>query len=188
MEHQVGHIPLVWQVVFGNVQAAAPKAMMAGGCLRDLFAEKPVNDIDIFVPVESLFEAEKAIKLTHPAMTKTIAEAYLTHDTDVSSIWYYQTLLNNLPPVNLILVSEERCTLDYQLTRFDFGICQIGWAGGELLHTEAYSRDVENKTFTLKDRQSDTQYAHSMTRWDRLSRKYPEFTLVQPPRPEHVEF
>jgi hypothetical protein len=47
MDHSI--IPQEWKKFLATVQTFFPDAIIAGGALRDLIAEKPVKDVDIFI-------------------------------------------------------------------------------------------------------------------------------------------
>lgn len=173
-------IPGEWAAVLKNIQAVAPEAFIAGGCLRDYWNDKPVNDIDIFVPASKGLAT--AVKLTHAKKTKSIPEPYLTHDNNVRYIDYYEDLTCKLPPVNLIGVSDEVCNPSDQLERFDFGICRVAYDGVTLWQDLSYHRDIRAKTFTLKEGQTEEQLKFSLGRFNRLSLKYPGFKLVRTAR------
>ena len=45
--------------------------------------------------------------------------------------------------------TRDRCGMQANLARFDFGICMAAWDGEEVYTAPEYKRDVEQKTFTL---------------------------------------
>ena len=45
-------IPKEWLDVLTEIQAIFPGAVIAGGALRDLYNERPIKDVDIFIPTD----------------------------------------------------------------------------------------------------------------------------------------
>src|SRR3546814_2316422 len=64
------------------------------------------------------------------------------------------------------------------LERLDFGICQIGFDGTDVIRTPAYVRDRDNQTFTLIRCDNADQKERSRQRFERLSVKYPGWSFV----------
>lgn len=175
-----------WLKLLGAIQTVAPGALLAGGALRDYSFGIPVKDLDIFVDGSNRNDPIlRVIAQTHPDLVNHIDcdVTYQDWSTDVLGIWEMGGHAT-LPPVNLIRVREGTCTLDTQLARFDFGICQIAHDGNQLRVTEAYLKDRADRTFTLTDSRSARQYDRSLERFARISPRYPGWTLVAPERPD----
>jgi hypothetical protein len=154
----------------------ANDAVIAGGCLRDADNDRPINDIDVFVGSGCAGSAYCALLDAGYVRTKTLDQAYLTMDNSICCCSYFER--KGSLPVNVIEV-YGRCDLEAQLERFDFGICAIGWDGKNLIKAQRYQRDQQNETFTLTAYQSGMQREYSLARFDRLSVKYPGWTLVK---------
>ena len=45
------NLPQEWLDVLKEIQQYFPGAVIAGGALRDLLSDKPIKDVDIFVPL-----------------------------------------------------------------------------------------------------------------------------------------
>ena len=173
-------IPREWSKLLSRIQQKESRALIAGGCLRDHYLERPVADIDIFVPDDET-GAAGVIRYDRPVLAKSVPKPYFTHDSDVRQIGYYESAEERLTPVNLIHVSSYACTPWDQIERFDFGICQIAFDGQQLFMTSAFGRDVKERTFTyLRQEPSEAQHEASMGRFERLSLKYPGWKLRQP--------
>jgi tRNA nucleotidyltransferase/poly(A) polymerase len=172
-------IPGEFTDALARVQAYVPQALLAGGCLRDTINDVPVNDIDIFVPAGQELLAGHLLSDTHPTLGKSIPEPYFTHNDDVRSVQYYEGV--GYKPVNIIGVTHGTCTVEKQLSRFDFGICRIAYDGERLWKDLSFDRDMADKTFTLTSEfQTPEQLAYSLGRFERLSGKYPGWKLVRP--------
>jgi hypothetical protein len=174
-------IPLEAVLVLNRVQADVPQAIVAGGCLRDAINERPINDIDFFVPDRSYYTACEIVSETHPKLVKTIHEAYFVFNNDVREVRYYEG--EGRIPVNVIAVTEGTCTPEQQLGRFDFGICKVAWDGKRLWKDLAFDRDQADETFTLLVPQTDQQRDYSMQRYGRLQAKYRGWKFVDGVKP-----
>lgn len=164
------------------VQAALPRAILAGGYLRDCLLGREPKDIDIFVPHEpgvedGRFECIRADGTGFVATPMMGAAEYMER-TEVSGIWDVRGF--DLP-VQIVMLEPgldpvERAELH------DFGICQVWHDGAELHTTDSFEMDKAMQTFTLCHCEDEREYKRSMRRWERLRVKYPSFTLVVPER------
>ena len=168
-------IPAAWTELLTKVQAVSPQAIIAGGCLRDLYHDKPIADIDLFVPAWYINLVGDMIQEERNTLSKTIHEAYFTFNPDVREVRYYEG--DGMIPVNIVGVEGE-CTLDVQLDRFDFDICRIGYDGKELRVSDAFLQDSSDYTFTLRGDQTPDQQRHSLQRFLRIGEKYQGYKLV----------
>lgn len=167
-------IPAEAARVLRRVQQEVPEAIVAGGCLRDAIMNRPINDIDVFVPQDQAGRAAMAIYDTHPKHVKTLHEAYMTFNSDVQRVSYYEG--EGVLPVNIIGVYQ--CTPERQLERFDFGICRVAFDGMRLWKDLAFDRDQRDETFTLLVDQTEEQRKYSLKRFERLQGKYNGWRFV----------
>lgn len=179
-----------WLKLLGLIQTRAPGALLGGGALRDYSFGVHAKDLDFFID-ESANTARviEVIRRSHPDIVNHIDcdVTYQDWSTDVLGI--YELGGNpEMPPVNLIRVRSGTCDLNTQLARFDFGICQIAHDGNQLRVTEAYLKDRAEKTFTLTGSRTKRQYEQSLKRFERISPRYPGWTLVAPPPPVEDDF
>ncbi len=173
-------IPDEFTDLLALVQAYVPEAMLAGGCLRDTINNRPVNDIDIFVPEDKASLAGRLISDTHPTLAKSIPQPYFTFNNDVRSVDYYEGVYGE-KPVNIIGVTNGTCTPEQQLERFDFGICRIAYDGETLWKDLSFDRDMRDRTFTLTNNfQTPDQRDYSLARFGRLRDKYVGWKLIDP--------
>lgn len=152
--------------------------VVAGGVLRDLFHDVPVNDIDVFIPHVngSPQEGLRALKNIFGDDGRLDFVSY-SDDIDVLYAFTFPNL--SFAPVNFIVVKAD-VPLTGERCRMDFGLCQVWYDGLHIECTEAFQDDYWNQTFTLKRGSSERDFARSMRRWRRLSQKYPGHTLVIP--------
>lgn len=176
-------VPQPWLNILGAIQLSAPEAVIAGGALRDLDNGAEVKDLDVFVEH----------KLTHGLPGFGILDklqridpfAYRANVSDFSScIQDSDCVLSETFRVSGLDVNvvhlEGTVTMSRVLSRIDFGICQIGTDGTGIGWLPAYSVDQEARTFTVTRFDSSDDNARTLRRWDRLSQKYPGWTLVNP--------
>lgn len=175
-------VPIAAVTALRRIQKEVPEAIVAGGCLRDTINGKPVNDIDIFVPQSRGHVAREVISEGR-RLTKVIPEPYLTFNNAVSDVRYYEG--NGELPVNIISVTDDTCTPEQQLDRFDFGICRVAYDGVRLWKDLTFDRDQREHTFTLLVAQTKEQRKYSLERFKRLQEKYPGWKMVAcSPKPD----
>lgn len=146
-------IPDQWHNTLVKFQEVDPLAMIAGGALRDLSLGRLPKDLDIFTRVLPLQDWE-------------------TSDIDYEGMKYVEAVVTYASgldiPVNVIL--HEPCSPQEMLESFDFGICQIGYNGKEMLFTPAYNWDMKYGVMTMRhtDRypRSIKRYARWLDRYD----------------------
>jgi hypothetical protein len=183
----ISDIPSRWLEVLAAVQKAAPDAVLAGGALRDHWSGAPVKDLDIFVGHDPQDNAQnytlyKALTAAEPTVSLTQTCNFASCD-ELGDCYQTDTyrLADGLE-VNLIILAQSG--LEATVNRIDFGYCQIGTDGVRVYETDHRVTDVFAKTFTLVRGDTDADVDRSLRRWDRLSQKYPGFTLVNPYRPD----
>lgn len=146
-------IPDEWCAILSDIRKHDPLAMIAGGSLRDLSLGRAPKDLDIF----TTFVPER----------NDLAETGMDYDgmQYVKAVVTYPVDLDM--PFNLVL--HEPCTNEAMLESFDFGICQIGFGGTNLIKTKAFEWDVKYGVFTM--RHTD-RYARSIKRYSRWLNRY----------------
>jgi len=154
------------------VQTVVPEALLAGGYLRDCLLGREPKDIDIFIPYQG---AEIRAFRELPGAHTDIPECYM-EQSEVASVG---SLRGFEMPVQVIELRPGLNPLD-RVKAHDFGICQVWSSGDGFSCTPAFLHDIRCATFTLTECNDAKEYARSMRRWYRLSKKYPDYTLVVP--------
>lgn len=147
--------------VLKEVQVYDPKAILAGGCLRDIFYGRPYKDVDIFTRVMPDWEGMTSSGMDYEGMKYVQAVAEIRRDDAV---------------INLILV--EANTENWPLIEsFDFGFCQIGFDGTQLMKTPGFEGDYKHGRITLYyiDR-----YPRSIRRYAGWATKYSGMEIAIP--------
>lgn len=178
------NIPREWRDFLALVQQVDPRAVLAGGALRDLDHERPVKDLDIFV--QPGFDHETlAYILPDDRYWPVMRRADYASLVDVQSIWGSYVELARDPlefaeylPAQIIELNRPMGVFEI-IGRLDFGLCQIGFDGTTLVRSSSYMTDSANKTFTLI-RIDDEQGARARRREERLSKKYSDFRFIYP--------
>lgn len=156
--------------VLHRIQTVVPQAIVSGGCLRDYFLKRPINDIDIFVPANQFLVAEHAIIETCPAITETFGN--LSWD-NIEKTRYYK---GEDFPINLIGVYN--CTPAFLLESYDFGFCKIAFDGQYLWKDAKFDLDANNETITLYTILNATLHARSLKRYECFAKKYVNWRFV----------
>lgn len=195
------NIPAAYAATLAHVQGHFPGAMIAGGCLRDLDNDRPVKDVDIFLP--------NLVPPPPPPLDPSDFFACLATDDFEWLRWRVSASLPMDGQIVGVMGSYEGWAteevlgvfdistplLDYQLIclttgpetilpRMDFGICRISYDGDMVHRTNEYHADKHNERFTLLRCGSHTELERSLARHKRLSEKYVgwpiDLTLIAP--------
>lgn len=154
-------IPDKWCNLLNTIQINDPTAMIAGGSLRDLSLGRAPKDLDIFATQLPYVENLGSSDMDYDGMQ--YVKAVVTWETDIDL------------PFNLVL--HEPCTNQAMLESFDFGLCQIGFTGKELIKTTAYDWDFKHGIFTMRH---VDRYARSIRRYARWLDRYQHFDIAIP--------
>ncbi len=163
-----------------TVRQHAPEAFLAGGALRDLDNGRAIKDLDVFLSADADMASIMTAMLVHGygivGTDLSLSEEYGSLGVGVTGILELKNLDSSLPPVNFIRVEDH--SINAQINRFDFGICQIAYDGERVMKTTAYLLDRQAKTFTVMRRDDGDERA--LRRWERLRQKYADWTLIDP--------
>lgn len=193
IDSRLARLPEEWlQVTQAFEDIGKSRAMIAGGALRDLFNNRAIKDVDLFVPtqgsprknrkmIEAVF-AKAGIPLKQP-LGKT---AQLVRD--VNQHYYSFSSTSRLESWNVIAgPTEQNYNIifvggDYAKTLknnasefthwFDIGICQIATDGHALYTSHQYRRHMEKKEIELCQHNEGTP-----EHMQRIIAKYPDFTV-----------
>lgn len=178
------NIPSEWLHTLSVLQGVYPSAIIAGGALRDIFFNKPVKDVDIFVELdrdtintdtfleevantlESVLEEDSDVKLI-------AASTYSGTDLDRDILCIFNIVVNS-KTYDIIFIARGSVPA---VEKFDVNICQIYYDGYKVITTSAFDDCVETKTIKVlnvnrKDR--------GRKRLERMQAKFPEFTIEWP--------
>ena len=169
-------IPAAYRAALADVCSVFPGSMLAGGAMRDLDNGRPVKDLDVFCPNVGDLDTFKA-RVGTLASTKLLGVMGGYENWATSECVGVLDVESPYGPVQLIGLSTGPETI---LSRIDFGICQIGFDGEQVIRTEAYEADKAAKTFTIVRSDDEAQLDRSYRRWDRLREKYPDWRLAEP--------
>ncbi len=176
--------------IFSNllkIQKLVPGSIIAGGFLRDLYHNKPINDIDLYVPNYVIDEVntipfwEDVFNLDEDTFDSinsgTSSEAHyaalpnISHTLEVDTGSYlYNIIILDTPPINYVNES------------FDFGICKIYCDGIKIRLGADFIKDSAQKVLRVANKKlTDDQFNIMMYgHYTRLKRKFPDFTLDLP--------
>lgn len=167
-------IPAAWCEVLERVRAEFPKAVIAGGCLRDLDFGKPVKDVDIFIPIsccpddqfdDALRDMFDAIELMnasvygHKLKKEFDRQIFACYDVKEAGIDY-----------NIIVTNDHAA----QSSTFDFSICQIEFDGTVVKATAEYLETRDTKVIKLVNAYPVHRNGKRLAR---MQEKFPEMTI-----------
>lgn len=170
-------------IVTALFHAGFPGAVVAGGYLRDTLIGQRPKDLDVFIPYSEL-----ATCYLEPALSKALGEPMAFQfdlsygeDTEINRV-FTVTGLDGLQPPAQVIEMAPGIDPAGRVDRFDFGICQA-WLGldGCVQNSEAFAKDLLQRTATLVHCENGREHARSLRRWERWSTGWAkDWTLVDP--------
>lgn len=194
IDSRLARLPEEWlNVCQAFEDVSKSKVMIAGGALRDLFNNRAIKDVDLFVPSQGsprknrkLIEA--AFEKAGVALKQPLGKTAL-HVRDVNQHYYSFSSTSRLESWDVVAGPTDRAYNiifvggDYAKTLqknpsefthwFDIGICQIATDGHTLFTSPQYRRHTEKKEIDLCQNNDGTP-EHMM----RIIAKYPDFTVT----------
>ncbi len=157
-----------------------PEAIVAGGAIRDYDNGRgsEVKDVDvvIFDRPGYLSHLKRAMHgFAHRVAVAPEVANYLEFE-NVECV--HEFLKEGHPPIQVVVALVPRTALEI-LERHDFGICQVGFDGVQIIRTPQYVTDQVNKTFTLVRCRNEQDRERSAGRFARLVLKYPGWRMVE---------
>ncbi len=173
-------VPDVWGEVLKEVLRITGDAIIAGGCLRDLYANRQIKDVDIFCNADEFKHGSWEAKLRKyfpdiQASDLTIYQDGRPRQQD-SGIDRHIFAIYNLErgdtKFEIIIGDKNTCSIE----RFDIGICQIFLTpNGEVWATSHFVDGMANKEIKIIDPRPPERMAE---RIQRLATKFPDFTVM----------
>lgn len=176
-------------------------ALIAGGAVRDLYFDKIIRDVDIFVQ-DPKFSGEFAEKKSSQGLLNenfwngvfdipdeyegrsfgpTLATKRLSRgnyqDSDIYSLWQ---VVKNFIPHEIIVTRIP--PIEYVENNFDIGLCKAYCDGTKFRFTPDFMHDMRNRTMTIVSKKMDVpSMIHTIKEhFPRISHRYPGYSLVIP--------
>jgi hypothetical protein len=155
---------------------------IAGGAVRDTILNRPIRDVDVFLGRAYADDAAALLRCDFGYVKSGEWRQYASFsDPMVECVAKFEKADETIPICLIAL--KQSLTPEENVGRFDFDVCMASWDGGELRTTDAFKRDVEQKTFTLNRADDYQQFAYSMVRFNKLTAdRYQGWTLSVPVR------
>ena len=179
-------IPTEWEELRALVALACGETVLVGGALRDLDNGRPVKDLDLFVLVRPLdvihfdpafYEAE--LRRVVPGL-EVVEQLHAEYCDFRDEVLHVTTCRVPDFPYEVQVIFADLPHPQAAIDRVDFGICQIGWTGQELIRTPAYEADKALCSFTLLQAPTDKHRKRSRRRFERFVEKYHGWTFRDP--------
>ena len=145
-------IPQKWCDALAECQLKDSTAIIAGGCLRDLYFGKEPKDVDIFTGQLPDWPLANEGHFDYKGMQYVLGVADYERD-DIK--------------FNVIVV--EPVASSVLIETFDLGFCQIAFDGTKLIKSRAFLWDAKYGVITLKH---IDRYSHSIRRYARINERY----------------
>ena len=85
--------------------------------------------------------------------------------------------------IRLIVATTDYTNMKVNLSRFDFGICMAAFDGKKTIRTKEFDSDAETRAFTLHRADNESQFAYSMSRYEKITAgRYVGWSLAVPER------
>jgi predicted nucleotidyltransferase len=158
-------VPEIWKEILQSLQNGGIKAIIAGGCVRDFILQRPIKDIDVFVPVGCGFD------MWLPVGTTLVRKNDLSYAPFSDGMVKYTTTLEYKGnDVQIIEVDMEEFSADELMARVDFTICQATYDMELGVYVSpSFLEDTSAKEFVLIRADNQDQYDYSMKRYERLT-------------------
>lgn len=182
-----------------KIQKEIPSAIIAGGAIRDLYHNKPINDIDIYVPnLPDLTDSEEywrnVFDIKNIGMYSTDYIKHLGEDEEsyeeknhIGLVWEVRT---GKFLYNIIVVDLE--PIEYVTRFFDIGLCKAYCDGTRVRLTADFMHDSQFKHLTVVcESMPQDEFNHMMEyHVKKLQKKYQGYTLIIPPAYDelHTEY
>lgn len=176
-----GRIPKEWDYVLNLIQKQFPKAIIAGGALRDLDNGRSIKDVDIFIPT--------SISGTVQELYNAVREHYIFADATLSFASYIDGEEQEVPEEHEDRALDGIVFFEYagykfecivckpafaDISSFDINICQIKYDGSCVIKTEAYERGVRDNYIRIVTQNRQDRNA---ARLARIAVKYPDWAF-----------
>lgn len=171
-------IPTLWSDVLSKIQTVFPSAVIAGGALRDLDNERPIKDVDIFIPVQTPDDYTKIYDLFPDAVLSKHTQYGIKAvpddaDRDIWAIFNLNrgSLLDgSFISFDLIICTEAAADMN----SFDINLCQIIYDGHKVVKSNEYIKGQAEKVLKVLNVNRTDRNARRM---ERMKAKYPDFTV-----------
>jgi hypothetical protein len=178
---------------YDNVLEALQRAIsgrvhIAGGAVRDTLLDRPIRDVDVFLPHTVGDQAAALLRTKFGYVKVGEWKQYLDFsDPMVARVAKFENADETIP-ICLIGLTEDLSPYD-NIARFDFGACMAAWDGGStsMITSNDFKRDIESKTVTLCRADNLAQFSYSMVRFKKLTAdRYKGWELAVPSQFEEL--
>ncbi len=180
--------------MLSKIREKIPSAIIAGGAIRDLYHNKQINDIDIYIPAtgshsneiddvqywKQLFDLKTSGLFSSDNIRIMNPESCVGYENNnhIGMVWEI-TKAEKL--YNLIVTDID--PTEYVTKYFDIGLCKAYCDGTRIKLTADFMHDSIFKRLTVVSNSiSQEGFNHMMEHHvEKLKNKYPAHTLVIPP-------
>lgn len=176
-----------------DLRKTVPNAIIAGGAIRDLYHDKEMSDVDIYIQHASteiyttkFWIQQFGLRIdddSSDCVEQLEGEEGYELDEHIEVVW---AMYKNDILYNVIAVDME--PTKYVNDCFDVGLCKTWCDGTKIRLTHDFLHDSKHKTLTvvLKGMEQE-EFDYMMKRHvAKLLNKYPDYRLVIPP--EYADF
>lgn len=178
-----------------EIRKIIPSAIIAGGVIRDLYHDKQIHDVDIYVPNDPAsfigngsvyseifwkthFDLKTNISFAIDSITSsTSGDDEYEEKNHINMTW---NISKNEILYNIIIVDID--PTEYVTKFFDVGLCKAYYDGTKIRLTSDFMRDSQNKTLTIvSESMSEEEFHYMMNKHIvKLQHKFPGHSLVIP--------
>jgi len=174
-----------------KIREDIPSAIIAGGCLRDQYHGKPINDIDIYVPcsAKNVYDekywidkfnllAEDLFNSDYATLLEPDRGGDYTVKNYIEDVW---EISKDDLKYNIILV-EGVNPKEYVTRFFDIGLCKVWCDGKRIRYSSDFMYDSRYKKLTIvTENISQEEFNYMMANHiKKLKTKYSDHKLVVP--------
>lgn len=183
-----------------KIRKTIPTTIIAGGAIRDLYHNKPINDVDIYVSLSAIeknieidtekfwiqmFDIDSRSLFNHEYIKQLGGDDEESYEekNHIGLVW---EIRKSGILYNIIVVDID--PIEYVTRYFDIGLCKAYCDGTKIHLTADFMHDSQFKCLTVvSEEMPQTEFDHMMEyHVKKLKNKYPEHTLVIPPAYEEL--
>ena len=170
-----------YAAILTAIQRIAPESHIAGGAVRDTLLHKPIHDIDVFMSDEHVETAASLLRSSYSYVKVGEWKQYLGFsDPAMTRVAKFEKADETIP-ICIIGLSPDYTNMMANLLRFDFGLCMAAFDGQTVTRTDQFEADAKARTFTLHRADNESQFAYSMSRFEKITAgRYAGWTLSIP--------
>ena len=172
------NLPVEWQEVLGKLQERYSHVVIAGGALRDLENDRPINDVDIWVIDDTILKGSSPVfDIDMSAESSSSSGTTLKNISRVVKINQYGIDFD-------VIFTNGFTGVTSLLESFIDNISRIAYDGNYIARHTSYIEGHNTNTLMVDwEKKNNNSGKRAQERISKLKNKYQEYTLLEKNRP-----